>query len=155
MIISEYKNITRVVAVFFAFSLFYIGVSAAKDNSPVKPDTSVDAVKFNPRIEEGKGVRNPFLSPADEAAMKAEAERIRMLRQRALQKSKPKITRKVDPIVRVKRSIKLQGIVDNGAIVNDRSVKAGDMVNGAKVIQIKKDRVVFSFRGKLFVVKMP
>lgn len=40
------------------------------------------------------------------------------------------------------------------AVVNDRSVEAGDMVNGAKVVAIHPSEVKLKKQGKIFTIKL-
>lgn len=44
--------------------------------------------------------------------------------------------------------------VRRSAIVNDRTVEAGDIVNGAKVVAIYSSSVKLSKQGKVFTVKL-
>lgn len=44
--------------------------------------------------------------------------------------------------------------VRRSAVVNDRSVEAGDTINGAKVVAIYPSSVKLRKKGKVFVVKL-
>ena len=56
-------------------------------------------------------------------------------------------------------ALKIQGISWGGrypqAIVNDKVVKVGDLINGAQVVEIRHDGIVFSFKNRQFGMMSP
>jgi formiminotetrahydrofolate cyclodeaminase len=111
---------------------------------------TVEKVKFLPA--EKKRDRNPFLSLADTAKIKAEEERRRRLREKAEQKARPK--KKLSPFERARRLVKLQGIINNQAIVNGDPRRVGDVIFGAKIVKIGNSYVVFRVGDKLFTKRL-
>ena len=49
---------------------------------------------------------------------------------------------------------RLGGIMATGAIVNDKIVRAGDVVDGAKVVSIKRNSVKLAYEGKDIVLNL-
>jgi hypothetical protein len=56
-------------------------------------------------------------------------------------------------------SLKVQGIIWGGslpqAIVNNKVVKAGDIIEGVRIVEIKKDGIILFFSGRQYTLPSP
>lgn len=89
-------------------------------------------------------------------------ERRRLMEKLAASKGfvKKKVSKRVKPREpRIEDRIVLMAIIETPtstrAIVNDRVVREGDQVLGVRISHIRSDRVVFRYKNKNFVKRVP
>lgn len=111
---------------------------------PMEPAPSTEAV-VRPRVEYDAGnLRDPFTS------LIATIEKVPGSRESQNQEE----SKEFNPPV-----LTVRGIIWGGkfpqAIINDKVVKAGDTIEGAQVIDIKKEGITCFFQGRQFNVSSP
>ena len=121
-------------------------------------------VVFNP-----KNRRDPTLSPDDFlllqyreqqrlAALEAERQRKlaeeRRRREEAERLRQLELARIKDPTREVRNKIRVTGIIGEEVFIGSRIYTIGKSIYGARIIEVRPDEVVFSYKGHKFVRKV-
>ena len=144
-------------------------VSAAKtDAAPAEQATQAQEtqrVVFNPKTK-----RDPTLSPADVAELarrdklrraKEEAERLRLeeeRRRRAEEEERERLRQlalQKDPAREVRNKIKIGGIIDKEVFIGTKIYTVGNTIYGARIVEVRPEEVVFSYKGHTFIKRIP
>ncbi|NLO91634.1 MAG: hypothetical protein GX410_06555 [Elusimicrobia bacterium] len=137
-------------------------VPADEQSASSVPAAAVAAstVTMNVNFEPAQD-RDPMRSPQDFAddeyernKVKHEEEKRRKAALAAAQAANPV---PLDPKQQAKlviKSIKLQGIVGDQAIINDKMHSIGEVINGAKITKITPEGVSFTYKSFTFTKKM-
>lgn len=127
--------------------------SGASQPSASRGPADPDAVEYSPNT-----TRDPMVSPFDLKRLAREAEIKRMSQQEVEEAVKPKSKPKKAQETPIEQRLEVYGVVatPNGieALVNDRRVREGDTVLGAKVKKITTGRIRFEYRGRVFEKKV-
>ena len=122
-------------------------------------------VAFNPNIQ-----RDPMLSPDDIALLETrrraaeaakEAERLRRLeeeRRRAEEAERLRqleLLRLKDPAREVRNKIRIGGIIDKEVFIGDKIYTVGNSIYGARIVEVRPEEVVFSYKGHTFIKRIP
>lgn len=133
---------------------------AAPQEEPVKEPRIV----FNP-----KNRRDPTLSPDDFlllqfreqkrlAALEAERQRKlaeeRRKREEAERQRQLELARIKDPTREVRNKIKIGGIIGQEVFIGSRIYTVGKSIYGARIVEVRPDEVVFTYKGHKFVRKV-
>lgn len=151
-------------------------VAAAQSEDAVAGSDEVKKEKSKPAARKGKGVmynptskRDPTLSPDDIlllqhreqmrlAAIEAERQRKlaeeRRLREEAERRRQLELARIKDPTREVRNKISIGGIVGQEVFIGDKVYTVGNSVFGARIVEIRPDKVVFLYKGHKFVREM-
>lgn len=81
---------------------------------------------------------------AEERRIRAEAERLRQL----------ELARLKDPTREVRHRIHIGGIIGKEVFIGSKVYTIGNRVLGAKIVEVRPDEVVFSYKGHKFVRRM-
>ena len=111
-----------------------------------------DAIEYSPNT-----MRDPMVSPFDLKRLAREREEKEMIRGEVEAAARPVKPKKVQETP-IEQRIEVYGVVatPNGieALINDRRVREGDTVLGAKVKKITTGRIRFEYRGRVFEKKV-
>lgn len=137
------------------------GVPSAEaiPQQPVQPKTPL--VQYNPPTD-----RDPTLSPDDALLLKhREEERLRALeaeRQRKLEEERRRLAelerqrrleleRLRDPSREIRGRIRVSGIIGQEAFIGNRIYSVGQTILGARIVEVRPDSVVFTYKGQRFI----
>ena len=130
-----------------------------------KASTEAPRAVFNPKSQ-----RDPMLSPDDVATLEArrrsaeaakEAERLRRLeeeRRRAEEAERERLrllALKKDPTREVRAKISIGGIIDKEVFIGDKIYTVGNSIYGARIVEVRPEEVVFSYKGHTFIKRIP
>lgn len=122
-------------------------------------------VEFNPKTH-----RDPTLSPDDIAKLEArrkaaeaaaEAERLRKLEEERLRAEEAErlrqleLLRQRDPAREVRNKIRIGGIIDKEVFIGDKIYTVGNSIYGARIVEVRPEEVVFSYKGHTFIKRIP
>lgn len=131
-----------------------------EEAAPVK----TPRVVYNP-----KNRRDPTLSPDDFlllqyreqqrlAALEAERQRKlaeeRRLREEAERRRQLELARIKDPTREVRNKIKVGGIIGQEVFIGSKIYTVGKSIYGARIVEVRPEEVVFSYKGHKFVRKV-
>lgn len=131
-----------------------------EETAPVKEKRVV----FNPKTH-----RDPTLSPDDFlllqyreqqrlAALEAERQRKlaeeRRKREEAERLRQLELARIKDPTREVRNKIKVGGIIGQEVFIGSRIYTVGKSIYGARIVEVRPEEVVFSYKGHKFVRKV-
>jgi len=131
-----------------------------EETAPVK----TPRVVYNP-----KNRRDPTLSPDDFlllqyreqqrlAAIEAERQRKlaeeRRLREEAERRRQLELARIKDPTREVRNKIKVGGIIGQEVFIGSKIYTVGKSIYGARIVEVRPEEVVFSYKGHKFVRKV-
>ncbi|MEK7746420.1 MAG: hypothetical protein AAB576_07130 [Elusimicrobiota bacterium] len=126
--------------------------SAATLVSASRGPADPDAIEYSPNT-----MRDPMVSPFDLKRLAREREEKEMIRGEVEAAARPAKPKKVQETP-IEQRIEVYGVVatPNGieALINDRRVREGDSVLGAKVKKITTGRIRFEYRGRVFEKKV-
>ena len=129
--------------------------------TPVKKEPRV---VFNPKTQ-----RDPTLSPDDELLLQyrekqrlaaIEAERQRQLAEERRRQEEAERLRQLelarikDPTREVRNKIKIGGIIGKEVFIGSKIYTIGNSIHGARIVDVKPEEVVFSYKGHRFVRKV-
>lgn len=133
--------------------------SEQESQTPVNPVVE-QKIKFNPIVK-----RDPTLSQDDililekrekDRLAKIEWERLRKLeeeRQKALEEERRRqleLELIKDPTRDIRKKIRIDGLIDKEVIINGKMYSVGSKVLGARIVEVKGDTVIFSYKGHRF-----
>ena len=141
------------------------GFVAARETveDTAKAQVSLKAV-YNP-----KNQRDPMLSPGDYAVLQErerrrlaaiEAERQRKLAEERRRQEEAERLRQLelarlrDPAREVRNKIHIGGIIGQEVFIGSKIYTVGNTILGARIIEVRPDEVVFSYKGHKFVRKV-
>ena len=122
-------------------------------------------VAFNPKI-----MRDPTLSPDDVALLEArerkrkadeEAARLRKIEEERRRLEEEERLRRLemerlkDPAREVRNKIRIGGIIDKEVFIGDKIYTIGNTIYGARIVNVRPEEVVFSYKGQTFVKRIP
>ena len=81
---------------------------------------------------------------AEERRRREEAERLRQL----------ELARIKDPTREVRNKIRVTGIIGQEVFIGNRIYTVGKSIYGARLVEVRPDEVVFSYKGHKFVRKV-
>lgn len=140
------------------------GFVAKREEVAEEKPVQVSRVVYNP-----KNRRDPTLSPDDFLLLQyreqqrlaaIEAERQRKLaeerrkREEAERLRQLELARIKDPTREVRNKIKVGGIIGQEVFIGERIYTVGKSIYGAKIVEVRPDEVVFSYKGHKFVRKV-
>ncbi len=141
------------------------GFVAAREELPEAPqEAEAPKVTFNP-----KNRRDPTLSPDDFlllqyreqqrlAALEAERQRKlaeeRRRREEAERQRQLELARIKDPTREVRNKIRVTGIIGNEIFIGSKIYTIGNSIYGARIVEVRPEEVVFSYKGHKFVRKV-
>lgn len=129
--------------------------------APVKKEPRV---VFNPKTQ-----RDPTLSPDDELLLQyrekqrlaaLEAERQRQLAEERRRQEEAERLRQLelarikDPTREVRNKIKIGGIIGKEVFIGSKIYTIGNSIYGARIVDVRPEEVVFSYKGHRFVRKV-
>ncbi len=121
-------------------------------------------VVYNPKSQ-----RDPTLSPDDflliqyreqQRLAAIEAERQRKLEEERRKKEEAERLRRLelerikDPTREVRNKIRIGGVIGQEVFIGSKIYTIGNTIYGARIIEVKPDEVVFSYKGHKFVRKV-
>lgn len=150
----------------------------AQDKGPAVAEPKANAAataqpeqKEAPRVTFApKTSRDPMLSPDDIALLEArrkaeeaarEAERLRRIeeeRRRAEEAERERLRQlalQKDPAREVRNKIRIGGIIDKEVFVGDKIYTVGNSIYGARIVEVRPEEVVFSYKGHTFIKRIP
>ena len=137
---------------------------AAPQTEPAPKTKKTQRVVYNP-----KNHRDPTLSPDDFLLLQyreqqrlaaIEAERQRQLaeerrkREEAERLRQLELARIKDPTREVRNKIHVGGIIGQEVFIGSRIYTVGKSIYGARIVEVRPDEVVFSYKGHKFVRKV-
>lgn len=137
---------------------------AAPQTEPAPKTKKTQRVVYNP-----KNHRDPTLSPDDFLLLQyreqqrlaaIEAERQRQLaeerrkREEAERQRQLELARIKDPTREVRNKIHVGGIIGQEVFIGSRIYTVGKSIYGARIVEVRPDEVVFSYKGHKFVRKV-
>ena len=137
---------------------------AAPQTEPAPKTINTQRVVYNP-----KNHRDPTLSPDDFLLLQyreqqrlaaIEAERQRQLaeerrkREEADRLRQLELARIKDPTREVRNKIHVGGIIGQEVFIGSRIYTVGKSIYGARIVEVRPDEVVFSYKGHKFVRKV-
>ena len=137
---------------------------AAPQTEPAPETKKTQRVVYNP-----KNHRDPTLSPDDFLLLQyreqqrlaaIEAERQRQLaeerrkREEAERLRQLELARIKDPTREVRNKIHVGGIIGQEVFIGSRIYTVGKSIYGARIVEVRPDEVVFSYKGHKFVRKV-
>lgn len=140
------------------------GFVAKREEVAEEAPAKAPRVVYNP-----KNHRDPTLSPDDFLLLKyreqqrlaaIEAERQRKLaeerrkREEAERLRQLELARIKDPTREVRNKIKVGGIIGQEVFIGSRIYTVGKSIYGARIVEVRPDEVVFSYKGHKFVRKV-
>lgn len=141
------------------------GFVAPREEVAEKPEEAVaPRVVYNP-----KSRRDPTLSPDDFLLLQfreqqrlaaIEAERQRKLAEERRKREEEERLRQLelarikDPTREVRNRIKIGGIIGQEVFIGSKIYTVGKSIYGARIVEVRPDSVVFSYKGHKFVRKM-
>ena len=140
----------------------FVAVRETVENAPKAPVSS--KAVYNP-----KNQRDPMLSPADYAVLKErerkrlaaiEAERQRKLAEERRRQEEAERLRQLelarlkDPTREVRNKINIGGIIGQEVFIGSKIYTVGNTILGARIVEVRPDEVVFSYKGHKFVRKV-
>ncbi len=141
------------------------GLSDAADPSAqpsAAPKTPL--VQYNPPTD-----RDPTLSPEDTLLLKhREEQRLRALeaeRRRKIEEERRRLAelerqrqleleRLRDPSREIRGKIRVSGIIGQEAFIGNRIYSVGQTILGARIVEVRPDSVVFTYKGQRFIKKV-
>ena len=128
------------------------GFVAPREEVAEKPEeAAAPRVVYNP-----KSRRDPTLSPDDFLLLQfREQQRLAAIeaeRQRKL--AEERLARIKDPTREVRNRIKIGGIIGQEVFIGSKIYTVGKSIYGARIVEVRPDSVVFSYKGHKFVRKM-
>ncbi len=151
MKIAKYKVITVFSVIVFIFSLFITNLFAAQEGfkggkeleTMEKTEPLPSEVIVSPNVEyKAEDLRDPFQNP-NIAEGKEPAE-----------ESEVSETKEIIPL-----SLTVQGLIWGGsfpqAIINNKVVKVGDIIEGARIISIDKEGITVFFEERQYNLSPP
>lgn len=140
------------------------GFVAKREEVAEETPAKTPRVVYNP-----KNRRDPTLSPDDFLLLKyreqqrlaaLEAERQRKLaeerrkREEAERQRLLELARIKDPTREVRNKIKVGGIIGQEVFIGSRIYTVGKSIYGARIVEVRPEEVVFSYKGHKFVRKV-
>lgn len=140
------------------------GVAPKQQAAPQEETVKQPRVVYNP-----KNRRDPTLSPDDFlllqfreqkrlAALEAERQRKlaeeRRKREEAERQRQLELARIKDPTREVRNKIKIGGIIGQEVFIGSRIYTVGKSIYGARIVEVRPDEVVFTYKGHKFVRKV-
>ena len=116
-----------------------------------------------------KGTRDPMLSPDDflllqyreqqrlaaiEAERKRKEEEERRRQEEAERLRQLELARIKDPTREVRNKIRIGGVIGQEVFIGSKIYTVGNTIFGARIIAVRPDEVVFSYKGHKFVRKV-
>ena len=143
-----------------------VALDGNKDNGKQDAEKApTQRVVFNPKTD-----RDPTLSPDDIARIEArrraaeaaaEAERLRKLEEERLRAEEAERLRQLEllrqrgPTREVRNKIRIGGIIDKEVFIGDKIYTTGNSIYGARIVEVRPEEVVFSYKGHTFIKRIP
>ena len=141
------------------------GFVAPREEVAEQPEeAAAPRVVYNPKVR-----RDPTLSPDDFLLLRyreqqrlaaIEAERQRKLAEERRKREEEERLRQLelarikDPTREVRNRIKIGGIIGQEVFIGSKIYTVGKSIYGARIVEVRPDSVVFSYKGHKFVRKM-